>query len=196
MGRKTDQGGFEIYHHASFVITKTRINLLGRDFVEGFSKFEEEIEVFIKDQVLQHTAFHCIAIAIVIAMHAFVLRWWGLGNVKIRKVGNWGLAEIGPGRNWARKKLGPGRNGPGRNCDLARNGYGWKWAPRVKEWNELLQILLNSVHTLKVKLKIWWKEMIWWWIDDADDMGLNFNGGSAFESLPTPVHMQSRSPTI
>ena len=69
MGRKTDQGGFEIYHHASFVIAKTRINLLGRDFVEGFSKFEEEIEVYIKDQLLQHTAFHCIAIAIVIAMH-------------------------------------------------------------------------------------------------------------------------------
>ena len=37
--------------------------------MEGFSKFEEEIEVYIKDQVLQHTAFHCIAIAIVIAMH-------------------------------------------------------------------------------------------------------------------------------
>ena len=49
MGRKTDQGGFEIYHHASFVIAKTRINLLGRDFVEGFSKFEDENLSNLKD---------------------------------------------------------------------------------------------------------------------------------------------------
>ena len=89
MGRKTDQGGFEIYHHASFVIAKTRINLLERDFVEGFSKFEDENEVYLKDQVLQHTAFHCNAIAIAMhCMHIVDPCFKVVGNVKIRKVGN------------------------------------------------------------------------------------------------------------
>ena len=59
--------------------------------MEGFSKFEDGNEVYLKDQVLQHTAFHCNAIAIAIAMHCMHIVdpcFKVVGNVKIRKVGN------------------------------------------------------------------------------------------------------------